>query len=77
MERKEALDRQKEKEIADAMAASARCRSKIFLSHQDARRFHNAMRPARVSGWLCNYSGTIHYDGPNGCAEPALGGYWV
>ena len=76
-ERMEALEREKEKAISDAIAASVRCREKRFSSHQDARRFHNAMRPGRTSGWLCNFSGTVHDDGPNGCAEPSMGGYWV
>ena len=75
--RKEALEREKEKAVSAAIAASEKCREKRFPSHQDARRYHNAMRPGRTSGWLCNYSGTVHDDGPNGCAEPALGGYWV
>jgi len=75
-ERMEALEREKEKAISDAIAASVRCREKRFPSHQDARRFHNAMRPGRTSGWLCNFANVVHFDGPNGCAEPSMGGYW-
>ena len=77
--RKEALERQKEAALAAAILASARCREKKFFSHQEARRFHMAMRPDddRVSGWLCNYSGTVHGSGPDECAEPSQGGCWV
>jgi len=74
--RKEALEKQKEEAIAAANAAKMKFKSKTFLSHQDARRFHNAMRPARTSGWLCNFTNTVHIDGPNGCDQPGLGGYW-
>jgi len=74
--RKEALEKQKEEAIAAAAAAMMKFQSKTFLSHQDARRFHNAMRPAKTSGWLCNYTNTVHFDGPNGCDQPGLGGYW-
>ena len=76
--RKEALERQKEAALAAAIQASAKVRERKFHSHQDARRFHNAMRPDdnRVSGWLCNYSGTIHPEGPNDCYEPCHGGCW-
>ena len=75
--RMEALERERERAIAAAIEASEKCRRKRFSSHQESRRFHNAMRPGRTSGWLCNYSDTIHSDGPNGCAEPSQGGYWV
>ena len=76
--RKEALEKQKEEALAAAILASARCREKKFFSHQDARRFHNAMRPDddRVSGWLCNFTSTVHPEGPNECGEPCQGGCW-
>jgi len=79
MLRKETLEREKEKALAAAILASAKCREKKFFSHQEARRFHMAMRPDdnRVSGWLCNYSGTVHAPGPVECAEPSQGGCWV
>jgi ribosomal protein L40E len=79
MLRKEALERQKEAALAAAILASAKCREKKFFSHQEARRFHMAMRPDddRVSGWLCNYSGTVHPEGPDDCYEPCHGGCWV
>ena len=74
--RKEALEKQKGESIAAAQAARMKFQNKTFISHQDARKFHNAMRPARTSGWLCNFTNTVHFDGPNGCDQPGLGGYW-
>jgi len=74
--RKEALERQKEEAIAAATAANLKFKGKTFLSHQDARKFHNAMRPSGTAGWLCNFTNTVHPDGPNGCDQPGLGGYW-
>jgi hypothetical protein len=49
---------------------------KKFLSPQEARRFHMARRPPNTSGWLCNFANVVHEDGPNGCGQPELGGYW-
>jgi predicted amidophosphoribosyltransferase len=74
--RVEILEKQKQEAIAAAEAARIKFQNKTFLSHQDARRFHNAMRPGRTSGWLCNFTNTVHFDGPNGCDQPGLGGYW-
>ena len=73
---KQELERQKQKAIADAQAALESFRSKQFLTHQDARRFFNARKPPNPSGWLCNFTNTVHTDGPNGCDEPCHGGYW-
>jgi len=73
---KETLEKQKEKAIATAESAKTKFRNKTFATHQGARRFHNAMRPYRTSGWLCNFTNTVHFDGPNGCDQPGLGGYW-
>jgi len=75
-EKKEALEREKAKAIAAAEAAQLKFKSKTFLTHQDARRFHNSMKPPGVKGWLCNYMNIVHFDGPNGCDQPGLGGYW-
>jgi hypothetical protein len=74
--KKQELEKQKTQAIAAAQAALENFKNKQFLTHQDARRFHNAMRPGNPSGWLCNFTNTVHPDGPNGCDEPCHGGYW-
>jgi len=66
-----------EEALASATAALLKYKNKTFLSNQDARRFHNAIRPPGTSGWQCNFANTIHPDGPNECDQPAFGGYWV
>ncbi|MCL2763832.1 MAG: zinc ribbon domain-containing protein [Treponema sp.] len=75
--RKEALERDKVKALAAAAEAKEKLRKKTFLTHQEARCFHNARRPSNPRGWLCNYADYLHDDGPNGCYKPCLGGQWV
>ena len=75
--RMEALEKEKAKALAAAAAARALLKSKTFASHQDARCFHNAMKPVSPRGWLCNYAGCLHDDGPNGCYCPSMGGEWI
>jgi len=70
------LQNQKAKALADAEDAQRALQNKTFQTQQEARRFHNALKLTSM-GWQCNYSGMIHTDGPNGCAEPLLGGRWV
>lgn len=74
--RKEALEREKEKARIAAEDAQKIFKNKTFASHQDARRFHYASKPSKTVGWLCNFANIIHFDGPNGCDQPMLGGYW-
>jgi hypothetical protein len=59
-----------------AEEAMHKYKNKKFLSPQEARRFHMARRPGGTSGWLCNFTNTVHQDGPNGCDEPQHGGEW-
>ncbi|MDR3019978.1 MAG: zinc ribbon domain-containing protein [Treponema sp.] len=77
-EKKRALERQKAEALEAAQKAMMKFKDKQFLTHQEARRFHNAIKPAGddVAGWLCNFTNTVHPDGPNGCDEPGHGGYW-
>ena len=83
--RKEAEERRKALEIqraiakADAEEALKQLQNKTFLNQQEARRFYNAVKTLGISpdGWLCNTYGTLHTDGPNGCANPNGGGRWV
>jgi membrane protein involved in colicin uptake len=76
--KKNALEKQQADAFAAAEAALMKFKNKTFISHQEARRFHNAIKPCGddVSGWLCNFTNTVHSDGPNGCDEPGHGGYW-
>lgn len=68
----------KEREIQQELNKMAQL---TFQSSQEARRFFNATKPrlypAKPLYWLCNYANYKHPDGPAGCAEPKLGGYWV
>jgi hypothetical protein len=50
--------------------------SKTFKNNQQARRFHDSMKPKGTRGWLCNFTSTIH-SCPAGCCEPWHGGYWL
>jgi glucan-binding YG repeat protein len=73
---KQELERQKQKAIEAAQAALEAFKNKQFVTHQEARKFHNARKPGNPSGWLCNFTNTVHPEGPNGCDEPCHGGYW-
>jgi len=75
--RLEALEKERQKALAAAAEARARLKSKIFPSNQDARSFHNAMRPVNPRGWLCNYADVLHEAGPNDCHCPSQGGEWI
>jgi hypothetical protein len=70
------LEKQKKEALDAAAAARDRFKHKQFLTNQEARRFHNASRPSGCKGWLCNFTNTVHPDGPNGCDEPRHGGVW-
>jgi len=59
-----------------ARKALEKMREMVFETAQEARRFHMANRPQGPAGWLCNWANFFHTDGPNGCGNPALGGYW-
>jgi hypothetical protein len=73
---KEALEKQKQEAIEAAQAALKKLKNKQFLTQQEARKFFNARRPPNASGWLCNFTNTVHPEGPNACDEPHHGGYW-
>jgi len=62
--------RQRRRELYEKMA------SKTFKNNQQARRFHDAIKPKGAKGWLCNFTSTLH-SCPAGCCEPWHGGYWV
>jgi predicted amidophosphoribosyltransferase len=74
--RKEELEKQKRDAFAAAQEEAQKIKFKTFITHQSARAFHNARRPKNTVGWLCNFTNTIHPEGPNGCDEPGHGGYW-
>ena len=75
--RMKALEEERAKALAAAAEARAKLRSKTFDSHQEARCFHNARKPANPRGWLCNFADCLHEDGPNGCYCPSMGGMWI
>ena len=75
--RKADLERQRAKAQADAEEAQRILANKTFQSHQDARRFHNAMKIVGPRKWRCNAFGVDHDNGPNDCANPAQGGRWI
>jgi len=50
--------------------------SKTFKNNQEARKFHDTIKPRGTRGWLCNFTSTIH-SCPAGCCEPWHGGYWL
>ncbi len=60
-------------------------RNKTFSNNQEARRFYGALKillPKIIekqvpAGWLCNAYGCTHTDGPQGCADPSMGGTWI
>lgn len=76
-ERMRKLEEEKARALAAAAEARAKLKLKTFTSHQEARCFHNARKPASPRGWLCNYASCLHEDGPNGCYCPSQGGEWV
>jgi hypothetical protein len=73
---KEALEQQKKEALEAAEAAERKFKNKQFLTQQEARKFHNARKPSNPTGWLCNFSNTVHFEGPNDCDEPHHGGFW-
>jgi hypothetical protein len=50
--------------------------SRTFMSSQQARRYHNSIKPKMTKGWMCNYTATVHPN-PEECAEPWHGGCWM
>jgi len=75
--RKADLERQRAKAQADAEEAQRILANKTFQSQQDARRFHNAVKIVGPRKWRCNAYSVEHDNGPNDCANPALGGQWI
>jgi len=75
--RLEALEKERQKALAAAAEARAKLKAKVFHSNQEARSFHNAMRPVNPRGWLCNYADVLHEVGPNDCHCPSQGGEWI
>jgi hypothetical protein len=75
-EKRKALIASQQAAYAQAKAMREKFKNKTFLFNQDARRFHNAMKPDNAAGWICNYADVIHPPGPNDCYKPSDGGYW-
>ncbi len=78
MMKKAELEKKKSAAEKAANEAMLKFRNKKFTTQQEARRYHMAMKPPEVTGWLCNFTNTVHLcpEGPNACDEPKLGGYW-
>jgi hypothetical protein len=74
--KKAELVKKKQEALAAAKAVQEKLKDKQFSNGQDARRFHNAVKPNNVKGWRCNAYNNLHPDGPNGCAAPQHGGHW-
>ncbi len=76
--KKAALEAKRVEAEKAANAAMMKFKNKKFATQQEARRYHMAMKPAHVSGWLCNFTNTVHPcpEGPNDCDQPQLGGCW-
>lgn len=81
-EKKISEKKSKEAEMKKLMEA---LREKTFATNQEARRFYGALKiliPKVVEkqtpvGWRCNAFDVTHNEGPQGCADPSLGGTWV
>jgi ribosomal protein L40E len=73
LEEKVRIENERQRQMAIAIAIEYS--KKTFKTHQEARCWHNAHRHPNAKGWVCNYSGTVHQDGPNDCDQPGLGGY--